>query len=69
MIDESYAQDLVLVKERREQSFIKTEAKKSMVQKNYTRNVRPRNFIIGDLVLCETIGNKINLYFRKFTDI
>ncbi|XP_075489543.1 uncharacterized protein LOC142528383 [Primulina tabacum] len=49
--DQSRAIELDLVEERRDRANIRMEAYRSRVMKSYNKNVRARNFQIGDLVM------------------
>jgi hypothetical protein len=55
------SQALDLLEERREQAMIRPASYQQQLKKGYNKNVRPRSFQQGDLVLRKVLGNTKNL--------
>ena len=58
--DLAQSQALDLLEERREQAIIKLDSYQQQLKKGYNKNVRPRSFQQGDLVLRKVLGNTKN---------
>ena len=48
---------LDMLEERREMVFVWLANYQKRLAQGYNRNVRPREFVLGDLVLCKAVGN------------
>ena len=59
--DLTQSQALNLLEERREQTMIRLASYQQQLKKGYNKNVRPRSFQQGDLVLKKVLGNTKNL--------
>ena len=59
--DLAQSQALDLVEERREQAMIRLASYQQQLKKGYKKNVQPRSFQQGDLVLRKVLGNTKNL--------
>jgi ribonuclease HI len=59
--DPAQSQALDLLEERREQAMIRLAFYQQQLKKGYNKNVRPRSFQQGDLVLRKVLGNTKNL--------
>ena len=59
--DLAQSQALDLLEERREQAMIRLASYQQQLKKGYNKNVRPRSFQQGDLVLRKVLGNTKNL--------
>ena len=55
--DQAQSQALDLLEERREQTMIRLASYQQQLKKGYNKNVRPRSFQQGDLVLRKVLGN------------
>uniref|UniRef100_A0A2N9I550 Uncharacterized protein n=1 Tax=Fagus sylvatica TaxID=28930 RepID=A0A2N9I550_FAGSY len=58
--DLAQSQALDLLEERREQAMIRLASYQQQLKKGYNKNVRPRSFQQGDLVLRKVLGNTKN---------
>ena len=58
--DLAQSQALDLLEERREQAMIRLVSYQQQLKKGYNKNVRPRSFQQGDLVLRKVLGNTKN---------
>uniref|UniRef100_A0A2N9GE01 Integrase catalytic domain-containing protein n=1 Tax=Fagus sylvatica TaxID=28930 RepID=A0A2N9GE01_FAGSY len=58
--DLAQSQALDLLEERREQAMIRLASYQQQLKKGYNKNVRPRSFQQGDLVLRRVLGNTKN---------
>uniref|UniRef100_A0A2N9HLQ7 Integrase catalytic domain-containing protein n=1 Tax=Fagus sylvatica TaxID=28930 RepID=A0A2N9HLQ7_FAGSY len=58
--DLAQSQALDLLEERREQAMIRLASYQQQLKKGYNKNVRPRSFYQGDLVLRKVLGNTKN---------
>ena len=63
--DLAQSQALDLLEERREQTMIKLASYQQQLKKGYNKNVWPRTFQQGDLVLRKVLGNTKNPNDRK----
>jgi hypothetical protein len=59
--DLAQSQALDLLEERREQAMIRLASYQQQLKKGYNKNIRPRSFQQGDLVLRKVLGNTKNL--------
>uniref|UniRef100_A0A2N9ESR6 Uncharacterized protein n=1 Tax=Fagus sylvatica TaxID=28930 RepID=A0A2N9ESR6_FAGSY len=58
--DLAQSQALDLLEERREQAMIRLASYQQQLKKGYNKNIRPRSFQQGDLVLRKVLGNTKN---------
>uniref|UniRef100_A0A2N9EIF7 Integrase zinc-binding domain-containing protein n=1 Tax=Fagus sylvatica TaxID=28930 RepID=A0A2N9EIF7_FAGSY len=58
--DMAQSQALDLLEERREQAMIRLASYQQQLKKGYNKNIRPRSFQQGDLVLRKVLGNTKN---------
>jgi hypothetical protein len=52
--------DLNLVEERRDMAIIKLASYQHQMKRGYDKNIRPRSFQVGDLVLRKVVANTRN---------
>jgi hypothetical protein len=63
--DLAQSQVLDLLEERREQTMIRLASYQQQLKNGYNKNVRPKSFQQGDLVLRKVLGNTKNLNDRR----
>lgn len=60
-------EDILLIKEKGDNTLIRIEAKKRIVQKSYIRSMKRKNFSLRDWVLHKSLGNKVETTYGNFT--
>ena len=64
--NDKLAEDLDLLEEQREMTLIRLADYQQKMAERYKRSMRPRKFVVGDLVLLRVVGSMKDLNDEKF---